>query len=92
VKPGIWKFPYPEEALTSFDLKGVWKAMEECQNLGLTKCIGVSNFSCNKLEKLLSFATIPPSVNQVSHKFYQICLYFQMMAHFWLLSTYHQTG
>ncbi|KAK7354398.1 hypothetical protein VNO80_19859 [Phaseolus coccineus] len=65
VKPGIWEFPYPEEALTSFDLKGVWKAMEECKNLGLTKCIGVSNFSCNKLEKLLSFATIPPSVNQV---------------------------
>ncbi|TKY73087.1 NAD(P)H-dependent 6'-deoxychalcone synthase [Spatholobus suberectus] len=65
VKPGDWKLPYPEEALTSFDLKGVWKAMEECQKLGLTKCIGVSNFSCKKLENLLSFATIPPSVNQV---------------------------
>ncbi|KAH1147867.1 hypothetical protein GYH30_042823 [Glycine max] len=65
VKPGDWEFPYPEEAVTSFDLKGVWKAMEECQKLGLTKCIGVSNFSCNKLENLLSFATIPPSINQV---------------------------
>ncbi|KAG4946772.1 hypothetical protein JHK87_042779 [Glycine soja] len=63
--PGDWEFPYPEEAVTSFDLKGVWKAMEECQKLGLTKCIGVSNFSCNKLENLLSFATIPPSINQV---------------------------
>ncbi|KAK7304119.1 hypothetical protein RJT34_15180 [Clitoria ternatea] len=65
VKPGNLEFPIPEEALTTFDLKGVWTAMEECQNLGLTKCIGVSNFSTKKLENLLSFATIPPSVNQV---------------------------
>ncbi|KAL2322111.1 hypothetical protein Fmac_026490 [Flemingia macrophylla] len=65
VKSGNWNFPYPEEALTTFDLKGVWKAMEECQKLGLTKCIGVSNFSCKNLENLLSFASIPPSVNQV---------------------------
>ncbi|XP_027338396.1 NAD(P)H-dependent 6'-deoxychalcone synthase-like [Abrus precatorius] len=65
VKPGNWEFPYPEEALTSFDLKGVWTAMEECQKLGLTKSIGVSNFTCKKLENLLSFASIPPSVNQV---------------------------
>ncbi|XP_020208566.1 NAD(P)H-dependent 6'-deoxychalcone synthase [Cajanus cajan] len=65
VKSGHWEMPFPEEALTSFDLKGVWKAMEECQKLGLTKSIGVSNFSCKKLENLLSFASIPPSVNQV---------------------------
>ncbi|BAT79858.1 hypothetical protein LR48_Vigan04g024400 [Vigna angularis] len=65
VKPGTWDFPFPEEALTSFDLKGVWQAMEECQKQGLTKLIGVSNFSCHKLENLLYFATIPPSVNQV---------------------------
>ncbi|WCJ33697.1 NAD(P)-linked oxidoreductase superfamily protein [Euphorbia peplus] len=39
--------------------------MEECQYLGLTKAIGVSNFSCNKLLKLLSVAKIPPAVNQV---------------------------
>ncbi|XP_027338875.1 NAD(P)H-dependent 6'-deoxychalcone synthase-like [Abrus precatorius] len=65
VKPGKWEFPYLEEALTSFDLEGVWIAMEECQKLGLTKSIGVSNFTCKKLENLLSFATIPPSVDQV---------------------------
>ncbi|KAL2340465.1 hypothetical protein Fmac_008405 [Flemingia macrophylla] len=65
VKPGNWEFPYPEEAIDTFDMEGVWKEMEECQKLGLAKCIGVSNFSCKKLEKLLSFATIPPSVNQV---------------------------
>jgi len=67
VKQGDWVFPFPEEeAFTSFDLKGVWQAMEECQKQGLTKSIGVSNFSIKKLQNLLSFATIPPSVNQVS--------------------------
>ncbi|KAK7304785.1 hypothetical protein VNO77_42673 [Canavalia gladiata] len=65
VKPGEWEIPYPEEALTSFDLKGVWTSMEEAQKLGLTKFIGVSNFSRKKLEDLLCFASVPPSVNQV---------------------------
>ncbi|XP_029125528.1 NAD(P)H-dependent 6'-deoxychalcone synthase [Cajanus cajan] len=60
-----WDIPYSEECLVPFDLKGVWAAMEECHKLGLTKSIGVSNFSPKKLENLLSFATIPPSVNQV---------------------------
>uniref|UniRef100_M1CVT6 D-galacturonic acid reductase 1 n=1 Tax=Solanum tuberosum TaxID=4113 RepID=M1CVT6_SOLTU len=46
------------------DIKGVWEGMEECKNLGLTKGIGVSNFSCKKLEKRLSIAKIPPAVNQ----------------------------
>ncbi|OMO72588.1 Aldo/keto reductase [Corchorus olitorius] len=40
--------------------------MEECKNLGLTKGIGVSNFTCKNLEELLSIAKIPPAVNQVS--------------------------
>jgi len=66
VKPGNWEIPYAEELITTFDLKGVWTAMEECQKLGLTKSIGVSNFTRKKLEDLLSFAIIPPSVNQVS--------------------------
>ena len=39
--------------------------MEKCHSLSLTKSIGVSNFSTKKLEQLLSFATIPPAVNQV---------------------------
>lgn len=34
-------------------------------SLGLTKSIGVSNFSCKKLQLLLSTAKIPPAVNQV---------------------------
>ncbi|KAL6571335.1 hypothetical protein OROHE_002978 [Orobanche hederae] len=39
--------------------------MEECVKLGLAKSIGVSNFSCKKIQELLSFANIPPAVNQV---------------------------
>ncbi|KAH7570357.1 hypothetical protein ACOSP7_018439 [Xanthoceras sorbifolium] len=58
-------YPIPEEELQPMDFKAVWEAMEECQRLGLTKSIGVSNFSCKKLETILSLATIPPSVNQV---------------------------
>ncbi|KAF7806713.1 NAD(P)H-dependent 6'-deoxychalcone synthase-like [Senna tora] len=64
-KVGRLEFPFDESELVAFDMKGVWAAMEECQKMGLTKSIGVSNFSCKKLENLLSFATIPPTVNQV---------------------------
>ncbi|KAF8689315.1 hypothetical protein HU200_042112 [Digitaria exilis] len=54
-----------KEDLVEMDMKGVWEEMEECHRRGLAKAIGVSNFACKKLERLLSFATIPPAVNQV---------------------------
>ncbi|KAL1318238.1 hypothetical protein HN51_070511 [Arachis hypogaea] len=54
-----------KEDLLSFDMKGTWEAMEECQRLGLARSIGVSNFGIKKLTHLLENATIPPSVNQV---------------------------
>ncbi|XP_030553457.1 non-functional NADPH-dependent codeinone reductase 2-like isoform X2 [Rhodamnia argentea] len=63
-KPGECEI-LAKEDLLPFDYEGVWKAMEECRKLGLAKSIGVSNFSCKKLEKLLSIAEIPPAVNQV---------------------------
>ncbi|KAL1364741.1 hypothetical protein HN51_012887 [Arachis hypogaea] len=72
-KPGTWKVPFEQEDLVPFDLKGVWTSMEECQNMGLTKSIGVSNFSTKKLEDLLSFATIPPSVNQQQKNLTEYC-------------------
>lgn len=56
--------PTAEEML-HFDTNQVWEAMEECFKLGLAKSIGVSNFSCAKLSKLLEASTIPPAVNQV---------------------------
>ncbi|KAL6544801.1 hypothetical protein OROMI_023663 [Orobanche minor] len=61
-------FEYPvsnKKNVVPFDCKDVWPVMEEALRLGLVKSIGVSNFSCKKLEDLLSFATIPPTVNQV---------------------------
>ncbi|MED6205322.1 hypothetical protein PIB30_016704 [Stylosanthes scabra] len=64
-KPGLIKVPYDEDDLVPFDMKGVWASMEESLKLGLAKSIGVSNFSTKKLDHLLSFATIPPTVNQV---------------------------
>ncbi|XP_062110421.1 non-functional NADPH-dependent codeinone reductase 2-like [Humulus lupulus] len=58
-------YPIDEKDLMPMDFKSVWAAMEECQQLGLTKSIGVSNFSVDNLQNILSFATIPPSCNQV---------------------------
>lgn len=67
-EPGKYVFPFDKKDLLPMDFKSVWEAMEECQRLGLTKSIGVSNFSCKKLENLLAGAKIPPAVNQVSFK------------------------
>ncbi|KAK2973287.1 hypothetical protein RJ640_015688, partial [Escallonia rubra] len=61
----IRKTPVPKEVIQPLDIKSVWEGMEECQTLGLTKGIGVSNFSPKKLEELLSIASIPPAINQV---------------------------
>lgn len=66
VQSGKGKFPIKEEDIVPMDYNSVWAAMEESQRLGLTRSIGVSNFSTKKLQNLLSFATIPPAVNQVN--------------------------
>ena len=58
-------FPFKKHDLVLMDFKSVWESMEECQRLGLTKSIGVSNFSCKKLENLLATAKIPPALVQV---------------------------
>lgn len=65
LKPGENDFPVKKEDLVAIDLKSVWEAMEECHKLGFAKSIGVSNFSCKKLEALLATAKIPPAVDQV---------------------------
>lgn len=75
-QPGKFSFPIDVEDLLPFDVKGVWEAMEECQKLGLTKAIGVSNFSVKKLQNLLSVATIPPVVNQVNSP---VCVAFVLL-------------
>ncbi|OAY29368.1 non-functional NADPH-dependent codeinone reductase 2 [Manihot esculenta] len=65
LKSDEYELPVKKKDLVPFDVKSVWEGMEECLKLGLTKSIGVSNFSCKKLETLLATAKIPPAVNQV---------------------------
>jgi 3''-deamino-3''-oxonicotianamine reductase len=65
IKPSKPHFPMKREGIVPVDLSGVWKAMEECQRLGLAKMIGVSNFTTKKLQELLAIAKVPPAVNQV---------------------------
>lgn len=47
-------------------LKEVWKGMEEVKAAGLTKSIGVSNFTADHLKDILEVATVIPAVNQAS--------------------------
>jgi alcohol dehydrogenase (NADP+) len=61
---------YPTDAsdyisLTEIPIIETWGMMEEAKKNGLTKHIGVSNFSILKLKDLYSKATIKPEVNQV---------------------------
>ncbi len=59
-------------SLTEVPLTQTWAAMEACVDAGLTKNIGVSNFSVNKLKELVKTARIAPAVNQVEmHPFLQ---------------------
>jgi alcohol dehydrogenase (NADP+) len=49
-----------------------WKGMEKAVELGLTKCIGVSNFSVKKLKDLVANSSIKPVLNQVElHPYFQ---------------------
>ncbi|ELR23491.1 low CO2induced aldose reductase [Acanthamoeba castellanii str. Neff] len=50
---------------TQTSLRETWLAMEELVARGWVKSIGVSNFTVRQLEHVLSFASIPPAVNQI---------------------------
>eukprot|EP00826_Nyctotherus_ovalis_P057758 TRINITY_DN7904_c0_g2_i4.p1 TRINITY_DN7904_c0_g2~~TRINITY_DN7904_c0_g2_i4.p1 ORF type:complete len:292 (+),score=86.39 TRINITY_DN7904_c0_g2_i4:107-982(+) len=69
-----WKYKQPP-------LHKTWAAMEACVRKGLCKRIGVSNFNCQLILDLLSYAEIPPYVNQIElhpycaqRKFVKYCL------------------
>jgi len=47
------------------DVHGAWRAMEELQNIGKIRAIGVSNFHPDRLADLMAFNKIKPAVNQV---------------------------
>mgnify|MGYP003953420967 CR=1 FL=1 len=51
--------------LADLPLEDTWQAMIECQKAGLTRHIGVSNFSINKITQLINNTGISPSINQV---------------------------
>lgn len=45
--------------------KPTWQGMEDCLDEGLTRAIGVSNYGAHHLDKMRSYATYMPAVNQI---------------------------
>jgi alcohol dehydrogenase (NADP+) len=52
-------------SLTEAPILSTWEGMEDAVNAGLTRHIGVSNFSAKKLRELLEHCKIKPEVDQV---------------------------
>lgn len=58
--------------LEEIRLADTWAAMESCIEKGMTRHIGVSNFSIKKLTELLADCKIKPEVNQIElHPLFQ---------------------
>jgi len=53
------------ENLIPTDIPATWGAMEKLYDSGKARAIGVSNFTCKKLEDLFAIARVHPAVNQV---------------------------
>lgn len=66
-KPDVHYPEKPEDYLTPEEapIIDTWEAMVKLQEEGLTKHVGVSNFSIKKLEDLLSKTDFLPAMNQV---------------------------
>lgn len=47
------------------DVHGAWRAMEELQQAGKIRAIGVSNFHPDRLADLIAFNKVVPAVNQI---------------------------
>lgn len=68
---------FPEKAddlicLTKVPISLTWTSMEACVGEGLTRHIGVSNFSVKKLDGLMKNSRIKPEMNQIEmHPFLQ---------------------
>lgn len=57
----------PEKGdVLDWDMEGVWREMERLVTDKLVRDIGICNFTVKKLDKLMGFARIRPSVCQVS--------------------------
>ena len=67
IQPGV-AFPSSGDELLppgQVPLRSTWEGMEAALEAGLTRHIGVSNFSGRKLQELLAHCRIRPEVNQV---------------------------
>ena len=67
IRPGV-AFPQSAADLLSpeeLPLRATWEGMEAAMEAGLTRHIGVSNFSERKLKDLLTHGRLRPEVNQV---------------------------
>lgn len=53
------------ELIENIPISETWQALEECVKEGLTRQIGVANFTINKLKPLIKNSEIKPTVNQV---------------------------
>jgi diketogulonate reductase-like aldo/keto reductase len=60
-----WPWPWSDKGNYSAGNAEVWRAMEEFQDAGRTRSIGVSNFDVSDLETLSRTARITPAVNQI---------------------------
>ena len=64
------------------DVHGAWRAMEELQQAGKIRAIGVSNFHPDRLADLMAFNKVAPAVNQIEvNPFHQ-----QLHAVPWMMS------
>ena len=56
----------------SIPIEDTWKAMEDLVDSGLTKSIGISNFTVEQINKILAVARIRPAVLQIeAHPYLQ---------------------
>lgn len=66
------KFDTDGKSFVKTPMYKTWGMMEECVDAGLTKSIGVSNFHAQMIIDMLTYARIPPVVNQIEvHPYYQ---------------------
>ncbi|OWM79448.1 hypothetical protein CDL15_Pgr022860 [Punica granatum] len=61
----IGAIPKEDEFEPKLEMEETWAGMERCLDMGLCRCIGVSNFSSKKILDLLDFASAYPAANQV---------------------------
>lgn len=68
LKEGDSLFPVDDKGAPIYsyvDFVDTWKAMEKLVDEGLTRSIGISNFSKHQTAKILANCRIPPATNQV---------------------------